>query len=444
MTKLKAIYGIACAVAVVAVVSLIISSYLNKNKCDSDFNCYTKPAQDDYNAKIKEFNKVKYELANQELELAKVKIKWYEAHGKLNNDEQIIDYKRLIDKLPELEDKVATLKSELDKSIPIAQASELITGYELIIDGNKVYAIRQSDMGYATRNREEIAKLTSDMQWRVEVFMNRLTAAGIKDIVITDGLRNNDEQKYLYSIGRTVRTNLRTVTPIPDCKPENGSKHCIGEAIDIVQFKNGKPDYQGTPWEQINKLGEDLFVWGGNWESIDRPHFQLKDKIQSSQEDLDKIAKINTYIANYVRADHAKLDNTGDVWVKYQNEFKVKAEVAVCIAVADTSLGHSVATYYNKETKKYEKCENNFGNYGNTASSRHCPVPSVEEGIKLIYIALTNESLGNKQTVGSLSLGGGGTEPIYASSGYNWNKNLISCLNTMGYQADKNYNIRIN
>lgn len=148
------------------------------------------------------------------------------------------------------------------------------------------------------------------------------------------------------------------------------------------------------------------------------------------QHEYSKLDQINYYIENYNSAPELK--GSGEIWLKFQDQYKVKAEVAVCIAVADTGLGRSLKTKFN------------YGNYGNTDSGRTVSFETKEQGIEAIYKALTNDSLKNKQTVGSLSYGGGGTGAIYASSRYNWNYNVLACLTKLNKEkATKDYLIRL-
>lgn len=54
------------------------------------------------------------------------------------------------------------------------------------------------------------------------------------------------------------------------------SAHNYKVAVDVVEFKNGKPLWNNPRWEEIRALGESCELeWGGRWRSFkDRPHFQ--------------------------------------------------------------------------------------------------------------------------------------------------------------------------
>jgi hypothetical protein len=116
---------------------------------------------------------------------------------------------------------------------------------------------------------------------------------------------------------------------------------------------------------------------------------------------------------------HKDIKNSIEIWLKFEDKHKIKAEVAICIAQADSSLGRALKTKYN------------LGNVGNTDSGKIRKYDSWESGIEAIFKVLNNDALGQKQTIGSLSRGGGGKGAIYASSPINWNRNVKACLSTI-------------
>jgi len=86
---------------------------------------------------------------------------------------------------------------------------------------------------------------------------------------IVEGLRTIDEQNALYAQGRTTPGKIVT-------RAKGGSSyHNYGLAIDLVEIKDLKAnwdfDYKKLlPWAQ--KYG---FTWGGSFKSIlDKPHFE--------------------------------------------------------------------------------------------------------------------------------------------------------------------------
>jgi len=134
----------------------------------------------------------------------------------------------------------------------------------------------------------------------------------------------------------------------------------------------------------------------------------------------DDAEKVKLAIKDYLLTHgHSSLHDTEDIWIELGVKHKIKPEIPVCIAWADTRLGKAMATSYN------------FGNVGNNDRGNRVHFNSKYQGIEKIFETLNNSALGHKQTVGSLSFGGGGHAPIYASSPFNWNNNVLTCLREM-------------
>lgn len=87
---------------------------------------------------------------------------------------------------------------------------------------------------------------------------------------VVQGLRTIDEQNKLYAQGRTIAGKIVT-------NAKGGfSYHNYGLAIDIVEMKDNKPNwnFDYKKLEQISKKYN--LSWGGNFKSIkDNPHFEL-------------------------------------------------------------------------------------------------------------------------------------------------------------------------
>jgi len=86
---------------------------------------------------------------------------------------------------------------------------------------------------------------------------------------ITTGYRTIAEQNRLYAQGRT--TPGKKVTTVIGGR----SIHNYGLAIDIVEIKNGKANWN-TKWKEFALIGKACgFKWGGDWKKFkDKPHFQ--------------------------------------------------------------------------------------------------------------------------------------------------------------------------
>jgi len=106
------------------------------------------------------------------------------------------------------------------------------------------------------------------------------------DFTLTNGVRTTKEQQELYAKGRTTKGPI--VTKADGIK--NKSNHQVkadgyGYAVDLYPFVNGSLD--------LNDKGDNLKViaahilatakclgikveWGGLWQFVDKPHFELK------------------------------------------------------------------------------------------------------------------------------------------------------------------------
>lgn len=139
-------------------------------------------------------------------------------------------------------------------------------------------------------------------------------------------------------------------------------------------------------------------------------------------------------IDNYLVAKHSPLAGKGNIFVLAGLQYKVSPELLVSICGADTSFGKNC-------------CWNtpfNVGNVGNDDAGNRVNFQSYDEGIVAVAKVLNNQYLGNKQTLGSLSYGGGGTGKIYASSLYNWNKNVKQFTSEqLGTRIDEGFSFRI-
>lgn len=86
---------------------------------------------------------------------------------------------------------------------------------------------------------------------------------------VTEGLRGMDRQKMLFDAGKSLTMS---------------SRHCVGEAVDIVCLVNGEADWNFASYRKVadavKAAAKQLNIaveWGGDWATFkDGPHFQLK------------------------------------------------------------------------------------------------------------------------------------------------------------------------
>ena len=116
---------------------------------------------------------------------------------------------------------------------------------------------------------KRIQTLHPDIRNKVIEFIDEAERQGI-NLRITSGLRTYAEQDKLYAQGRT------TDGPIVTNAKGGESNHNFGTAIDVVEIKNGKADWN-CDWNAIAKIAKSFgFAWGGDWKTFkDKPHFEM-------------------------------------------------------------------------------------------------------------------------------------------------------------------------
>lgn len=97
----------------------------------------------------------------------------------------------------------------------------------------------------------------------------------------------------------------------------------------------------------------------------------------------------------------------------------VDVDLGICIWYAETSMGRHFAS------------DNNIGNVWNNDRGDRVDKDSPLDGAKAIYDTLNNRYLGWYHTIYELSGYGNKDGAIYASSEYNWQKNVSRCLSTI-------------
>lgn len=121
-----------------------------------------------------------------------------------------------------------------------------------------------------------------------------------------------------------------------------------------------------------------------------------------------------------------------EYWYEAEKKYKVKKEVALCIAWADSWLG------------RYLKTKNNIGNVGNNDRWDKVSYATLYDWVEAIFKTLNNKYLWHKQSIGSLSPWGWWDTPHYATSKDNWNNNVINCLSVIHWiPVTENYLFRL-
>ncbi len=127
-------------------------------------------------------------------------------------------------------------------------------------------------------NSRDVKDLNPVLQRGVKEFLSRCNKKGL-DVLVTQTLRDNEYQNYLYAQGRTEPGSIVT-------NAKGGeSYHNFGMAFDICKNIKGEEysdldffDKCGAIWTEMGG------VWGGNFTSyIDRPHFEFSNGITTGQ-----------------------------------------------------------------------------------------------------------------------------------------------------------------
>lgn len=123
--------------------------------------------------------------------------------------------------------------------------------------------------------------------------------------------------------------------------------------------------------------------------------------------------------------------NSIELWEAAAEGTNVDVDLGICIGYAETSLGRNFAS------------ANNIGNVGNNDRGDRVDKDSPIAGARAIYQTLNNQYLGGYHTLYELSGYGNKDGAIYASSEYNWQKNISKCLSSIkGYIVPEDFPFR--
>lgn len=117
-------------------------------------------------------------------------------------------------------------------------------------------------------NSRNLSALRSDVRVNVETLISMCKEQGLP-ILITQTVRDDEYQAYLYAQGRTrpgsIITNSKTST-----------FHKKGLAIDFCRNVKGHEYDDKSFFENVAIIAKHIgFSWGGDWSSfVDRPHLQ--------------------------------------------------------------------------------------------------------------------------------------------------------------------------
>lgn len=101
------------------------------------------------------------------------------------------------------------------------------------------------------------------------------------ELMVTDGVRTEEQQAALYSKGRStpgaIVTNADGVR-----KRSNHQTHAdgLGHAVDLCFVVDGKPSWDTSlPWDLIGAMArQQCLTWGGDWKMRDQCHLELREE----------------------------------------------------------------------------------------------------------------------------------------------------------------------
>lgn len=173
-------------------------------------------------------------------------------------------------------------------------------------------------------------------------------------------------------------------------------------------------------WEETLTINNEEYKWRTNsyWASKKRP------KITGNTVEEKTLSLLKRYGLGYTINTRKEASET----------YKVKYQVAICIAWADSSLGLDWTTKYN------------IGNVWNNDRWKRKEFDSIHKWIRAIFQTLTNRYVWLNKTIWELSQWWRDKlwlQPCkaknnfcYATSKENWNINVLNCLNML-YNSPK-------
>ena len=119
-------------------------------------------------------------------------------------------------------------------------------------------------------NSRDINRLRSDVAENCRVFLRRCEEEGLP-VLVTQTVRDEEYQRYLYSLGRTVPGGIVTNSAVPSFHSDTA-----GLAFDICKNVRGEEYSDLAFFHRCGAIGKAIgFSWGGDWKEFpDLPHFQ--------------------------------------------------------------------------------------------------------------------------------------------------------------------------
>ena len=118
----------------------------------------------------------------------------------------------------------------------------------------------------------------SDTEYGVHPYLDHKLKLVLKEarerninLQVIEGYRPLEKQQRYYDQGRITKGAIITNAP------PGLSYHNHGWAVDVCEFRSGKPYWKSKHWKEIGDIAKKHgLVWGGDWKRlVDKPHLQL-------------------------------------------------------------------------------------------------------------------------------------------------------------------------
>jgi len=128
-------------------------------------------------------------------------------------------------------------------------------------------------------NSTDVSKLAPRFRAAVIAALNEMRAAGY-DPIISETIRSNERQQFLYGFGRSYDDGRGIVTNSQDALH---TWHGFGLAVDVIS-RSRQWDAPDDFWQALGVAARDEGLhWGGDWpEFKDKPHIQWGDPMLRS------------------------------------------------------------------------------------------------------------------------------------------------------------------
>ncbi len=163
---------------------------------------------------------------------------------------------------------------------------------------------------------------------------------------------------------------------------------------------------------------------------------EASEKVSINVTDYEKLDK-------WFASKHSPLNGYGYSFVKYAKQYGVDSDFGVCITWSDSRAGKMLTT------------ANNWGNVHNNDRGDRVGFETPQEGIEAIFQLIgegtyqqENHIIGDFSNGGRIKINKPTSENkgvfVYATSKYNWNKNVLDCMKELkGQPINEYYQVRL-